>query len=203
MRKLLLIVIPLLILFAGYRVWDASVPKVLASHSGIGGPVTDYSGEQVRGIGGFTASRGYTRKWFKDSPFIYLAGMVFEGVEGKTTSIGGFRAGKSVGISSIDWIATIQSPVHPSEPLNPDLKITLRFDLQSRTVTLTNTGEELAYTPGKVFTVYVDKDLKITRFDFLDPDDPPTGLEEALVEDFTTVMSRRHELAEQGGAQNP
>jgi hypothetical protein len=70
-------------------------------------------------------------------------------------------------------------------------------------VTLTNTGNELPYTPDKVFTVFVDKDLKITRFDTLDPDDPPVGLEEALVENFTGVMSRRHELAEQDGAHQP
>lgn len=140
--------------------------------------------------------RNKNQKAEQDAPFFYLAGMVFEGIEGKTTSIGGFRSGKSVGISSIEWIATIQSPVHPAEPLNPDLTITLRFDLESKTVTLTNTGHELAYTPDKVFTVFVDKDLKITRFDTLDPDHPPTGMAKALVEDFTSVMSRRQELAE-------
>ena len=187
MRKLHLTVICFFLIIGGYPIWNASVPKILSSYEGHGAAVTDYSGDENLHLGGFTSSRVYVRRWFDDSPAIYTAGMIFEGIEGKETSIGGARLSGGGGASSTEWFATI------GPHLNPDVTITLRFNFDSGSVTLLNTGEVLNYTADKVFTVFVDENLKITRFDALDPDGPLPKMSVALLENFYGIWQRRQE----------
>ena len=194
MRKKLLILILILLPIAGYQLWKASIPRILVSHRSIGGGVVDYSGDVLRGLGAFSASRVHMKHWFREVPFVYLAGMVLEGGEGKSI-VTGRHSGPIVGQSSIKWLARIGPP--SSDPEKFELQVGVKFNFHTGVVTLSNTGAQLPYDPEKVYIAFVDKDLEITDFRAFDANTPPTDIDELLIEAFSKVMNRRHELLEE------
>jgi len=188
MRKWSLMAVVLALAVAGGVAWKVSQPVVLRAGASMGNIVYDGQGDTYRELAGFDVTSWKCRQWFREKEIVTLGGCI--ATDQPRTKVR-LRDIKPSGDTSVTWRADVGMAGEDGKEMSPGITVSITYDFSQMTVTLDNTGERLAFSSDRVFTVQLDGDFKPGKMVAFRCDAPPPDLHHRVREFFSKIAAAK------------